>query len=133
MGKDAKYTPRQLTSLLKKVALECETVDDEGDPVTNAEKLARTIWKKALGYRQEEMKSDGMREVTYPPESWAIQLIMERMDGKVATAEPETAEKLTAAERVGELEANYINQIAAEAAAAGRTPPPFKRPAADTE
>lgn len=123
---DKKYTARELTTQLKMVAMECDTTDVGGDLITNAEVLARMIWKKALGYTEEVEAADGRPyNKTYTSASWAIQLILERLEGKVASVAEADSDRITVADKVGELAVNLVNSVTADAMAGGNGPPPL--------
>lgn len=107
-----RYTQRELTKHLRSLAMEAEGMSDAGDIITRAEALARALWKKALGFKAMEMREGGMREVDHAPEAWAIQLIYERLEGKVANAAPEEGGKIAAVDRVSELARNRVNALA---------------------
>lgn len=124
--KEGLFSKKQLTEHLMAVAQECETVDDEGNLVTNAEKLARVIWKKAVGYTETLNRGGDTVEKVHPPAAWAIQLLLDRIEGKVTATAEEREERLTAADRVGELAVNTLNRLAATATAPPPGPPPLK-------
>lgn len=53
--------------------------------MTKDEKLARSIWQRALGYQETIEHPDGMvSHTTHPPEAKAQQFIIERREGKFA-------------------------------------------------
>lgn len=105
-----KYSARQLTKFLRELAEEMHTMGDAGEMVTKAEALARLLWDKALGYKHRDPKTGETK--WYKPESWAIQLIYERMEGKApVTMEPETS-RITAAQKIGDLARNRLNSEA---------------------
>lgn len=86
----------RLSKLMRQVAeenTETEGLDPETGEVrvvTKAEALVRTIWKLALGYTEKETirdaKTGRVREVvrTVKPDKSCIELIYERMEGKVS-------------------------------------------------
>lgn len=123
-----KYTGKELTKHLRLLAMEAESVSDEGETITKAEALARLLWKKALGFAEMVMKEGSPKEVKNPPEAWAIQLIYERLEGKVANTAPEEAGKITAAEKVSELARSRINNVLVGAAIPAVKPLPPKLP-----
>lgn len=102
----------QLTRHLRALAAEIETSDDNGNPITRAEMLALVVWKKALGWIEPaRMQGDVVlvKEVIHKPESWAIQLIYERIEGKAPQAILDEKGRMTAAEKVGELARSKLN------------------------
>lgn len=127
MGKEKlRYNQKELTAFLRQVASEAETVNDDGDLVTNAEKLARVIWKKALGYVESQNRNGETFEKIHPPTQWAIQLLMERLEGKVANAVEDKEQTVTAADRVGELCVETVNRLTEQVAPAPKGPPPLR-------
>lgn len=127
-----RYTGKELTKFLRQLAMEAESSADDGTVQTKAEMLSRLLWKKALGYTAMELRGEAanrvMAEVYHPPESWAIQMIYERLEGKVANAATDDAGKLTAAERVSELSRNRINALAGGGLPGATKPTPPKLP-----
>lgn len=124
-----RVTGRELTRHLRDLAAEAATVQDTGDIVSNAQALAALLWKKALGYKDTQTNRDGVLvEVDHMPESWAIQLIYERLEGKAGPSATEEAGKITAAERVGELHRNRINAMATQTVGVSSKPLPPKLP-----
>lgn len=116
-----KYSARHLTKCLRALAAD-PTIDDEGNPTTRAEKLARLLWKKALGG---ENPKTGEFE---PPAAWAIQLIYERMEGKAPAALSDDSGKMTVAERVRELAVQRVNSLSEAIAAIPDSKGPVERP-----
>ena len=106
------YNSQQLTRHLREIAAECQTIDDEGNLITNGEALASMLWKKALGYHEAKTLADGTeKSVFVPPASWAIQLIYERMEGKAPIAIPDDSKHQSAAAKVDELVRSRINSM----------------------
>lgn len=125
-----KYQGKALTNYLRKLAMEAETMTDEGEPLTKAELLASVLWKKALGWTEEKLDADGVsKEVVHAPEAWAIQLIYDRLEGRVAQSIPDTSEKRKVSERVSDLSKRRINDLTASV----RLPFPPKLSKGDTD
>jgi hypothetical protein len=92
---DKKRINRLITDFIKQVAIEEVCIEDadtaENVVITKAEALARQIWDRALGvYKELDLKTGKIK--TPPPDKAMIQLIMDRMEGKVADA-PKTKDK----------------------------------------
>ena len=101
-----------LTKHLRALAAEIETTDNSFNLITRAEMLAMVVWKKALGWIEPAKKQGEVvlvKEVIHKPESWAIQLIYERLEGKAPQATPDEKGRLTAAEKVTELVRTKLN------------------------
>jgi hypothetical protein len=111
-----RYSNKELTKHLRTLAMEAHDLTESGEVQTRAEALAKLIWLKALGYKKMEYRGEASNrilvEVEHPPESWCIQLIYERLEGKVPQAAVDDAGKTTAAERVSDLARTRINTLA---------------------
>jgi len=116
-----RYTGKELTKYLRTLAMEAESIADDGTPITRAEALARALWTKALGGKKRNR--DGT-ESELLPEAWAIQLIYERLEGKVANAATDESGKITTAEKVSELSRNRINSLSTVATGTKKSLPP---------
>lgn len=104
-----------LTSAINKIAQE-ETelvqIDGEDKIVMKAEALARLIWKSALGYSISVIEGVTSTEIVHPPSLAHQNILLDRMAGKAATAEPVKQDKKSKlADRVGEEAAKRINAI----------------------
>jgi hypothetical protein len=124
MSKSARLKKSELTHYLREFAKEAyeNGLLDDGTCQTREQALANLIWHRALGYTEERTDDEGTVHETYhPPEKWAIQLIWERMEGRVSEAKAEDGGRITAAERVRELATQRINALAE---AGDRRPPP---------
>lgn len=129
---------KKITQYLREMSAETESLLDTGEVVDKASALAAMLWKKALGYSAIEEVRGVKVDVYHPPEAWAIQLVYERLEGKVPQAPTDESNKLSAADRVSELAKSRINGLLTPAqpeptAAAGvpsriKTPPPKLRP-----
>jgi len=108
-----KYNRKQLTEKLAKLADEAVTIADDGTPITRAEALADLLFKKALGWTETRVDDEGNRkEVRHKPESWAIQLIYERLEGRVAQQQVEEAPRRKAKDRVSDLARKRASRLA---------------------
>jgi len=92
---DKKRVSRLVSDYIKIIATETTCIADpdhaEDAVVTKAEALARQIWDRALGtYKELDLKTGKMKRP--PPDKGMMQLIMDRMEGKVADA-PKTKDK----------------------------------------
>jgi hypothetical protein len=122
-----RITGKELTRHLRDLAAEAEGLAENGDVLTKAQALARLLWRKALGYEDMQPNREGVLVKTiHMPESWAIQLIYERIEGKAGPTTVEEAGKITATERVSELARNRINSLAGSAVGISAKPLPPK-------
>ena len=88
--------------------------DDEGNDrmATKAEALARTIVKRALGYKEIVKNSVGVdEEIVHQPDRTYVQIVFDRVEGRVPQSLTEGEEKMTAAEKVTEQGVNRINSV----------------------
>jgi hypothetical protein len=107
------FTAKNLNSLLKKVGAEIHDVNVDGEVVSKDEALIRTLWNQALGYT-ERVKNDKGEEIEkkHAPQRWAIDLIYTRREGAVPVAMADVEGRITAAEQVGELAKDRLNNAA---------------------
>ena len=92
---------------------------EEAVMLTKAEAIARYIWKVALGFEEEvdvldkNGKKIGIKSVRYWPDKWAINMIWDRMEGRVGAADVKAgSDKATLAEKVSEQGKKRLGQIA---------------------
>jgi hypothetical protein len=137
----AKIDNRALTTKLREMAAEVhdvEIVDEETGEIqviTRIESLATKLWNRALGWIEEVVEEDDdvpgkvrERKIVHKPEQWAMQLLYDRLEGRVPQALPDDGPGITAADKVGELAKSKINSMAKKAAGDERPPPPtFRR------
>lgn len=117
----------KLTELIRNLSDEMsDHIDDDGNPLTRAEALALLLWKMSLGYEEVVKDPDGaVRDVKHPPAAWAINLVYDRMEGKVPVSiEDVGAGRLTVAEKVSEVAKSRINTLAAVATDGKKPLPP---------
>ena len=114
--KKLKYSARQLTKFLKELAMEAESIDDEGETITKGKALAILLWKKALGYSEIREDEEGVkREVYHKPESWAGQFIYDRMEGRVPQAAADEKDGPSIADKIREISKAKANALASQA------------------
>jgi len=114
-----------LSKFIKEIA--SETCDDpvikargeEAVMVTKAEAIARYIFKLALGYEEAEDvldkagKKTGIKQVRHRPDKWAINVIWDRIEGRVGAADVKaSSDKASQADRVSAQGKKRLNQIA---------------------
>lgn len=68
---------------------------------TKAEALARMIWRDALGWTERDTKNE--IDIVHLPNQNRIATVFNRIEGKAPVAGEDTADKLTAADRVTEV------------------------------
>ena len=99
-----------LTKYLRKIAADIETMDLDGDIVTKAHALANLVWKYALGWEEED-PDDPNKKISHKPDWRAVDLLFNRIEGKVMTATVEDPGK-TLPEKVEELAVAKANSLA---------------------
>lgn len=110
---------REITKLLREIGSEAHTVDpSDGRPISKNEAFARILWKKSLGYRETVIKEQKAgkpkeMEIDRKPEPWAMQELLNRLEGKVQPL-PDALEhtRITAEKQVDELSKERLNRIA---------------------
>lgn len=120
-----KLTPRavklvaakELTKMIKQIGMEAHTyIDDDtldGRPVSKFETLARLVWDRALGCTVKDVKTG--EEVVFHPDKGFINMIWERVEGKVAPAASNSGkEKATLSSRIKEQSKRRLNQMSKE-------------------
>lgn len=123
-----KFGGKLLTSELRKLGTEAHDMEPDGTPLTRAECLARLIWRRALGWEERTRDAEGNLKVKqHPPESWAMQFIWERTEGKAPNAISEDTGGRTAAQTVRELTKDRLNRLSAKLVAPAG-PPKFAPP-----
>jgi len=84
-----------LSKFIREIANEIHD-DPKGEDavmVSKAEAIARYIWKVALGYEEsvdvcdKTGKKTGIRPEVHKPDKWAINLIWDRLEGRVGAAD----------------------------------------------
>ncbi len=100
-----------LTDTLLSLAKEkTEVVENSTKRQTKAQALAGLIWKKALGYN-EKSTADGKTKY-YPPATWAIQIIYDRLEGKAGPPEEKAGKRPKVTKRISDLAKSRANKIA---------------------
>ena len=92
---------------------------EEAVMLTKAEAIARYIWKVALGWEGTEDildksgKKIGIKPVKYWPDKWAINMIWDRLEGRVGAADLKGgSDKASLADKVSEQGKKRLSQIA---------------------
>ena len=93
--------------------LEDACIDDgeETRMCVRAEKLAEIIWRNALGFKEEDVKTGA--EIEHPPSLSYMKILLERLEGKVQDVSATKSGK-SMADRVKETTKQKINDIAKE-------------------
>lgn len=94
--------------------LASEAHDTDGDTIkTRAQCLAEYIWNAALGYKTKvlDTKLHVLVEKEVLPQTWAVNLIFDRIEGKVPISEDSVLEGTSVASRVEEISKDNINDL----------------------
>ena len=113
-----------LSKFLRQVGLE-KTEVAGNDPVTGNvrivtkyEQLARTMWKLALGYKEEERSTDPktgtpvLRVKHYKPDNAMITLIYDRIEGKASSTDSSKVKKQPLSGKIDEQVKQRVNAMA---------------------
>ena len=100
-----------LSKYLRALALDVESIDDTGDPITKAQKLAQMVWDYALGFKD----ADDPKKKN-PPAVWAIELLYNRIEGKIplAVVEDQGRSLTDKVSDLGKAKANSLATAATE-------------------
>jgi hypothetical protein len=115
---DLPVNAKALRAALKELASEVLTseTDNDGNVValTRADALARLLWNRALGYTESYRDEAGrLCKKVHDPESWAMQYVFERIEGRAPQATVEAEAGVKAVDKVRELAKDRLNRIAA--------------------
>ncbi len=99
-----------LTRFLETIAEEKTELGEDDELITKAEALARLIWKRALGYKEVNVKDGIIHNTIYAPEQSKIGLIFDRIEGRAPTAGEDKTEKVPLSKRVSEVGKKNIAQ-----------------------
>lgn len=120
-----RFNKQVLTTHLHVLAGEVHDVDRGGDAITRAQALAKLLWDKALGCKKTEMNDEGREiEVVYRPEAWAIQLLYDRLEGRVGTASEEDVDRPQVLDKLRKAARERVNAATAQAVRSFETHPP---------
>ena len=105
-----------LSDAINKIALEetesISNADGEDVMVNKAEALARLIWQSALGYTITTIEGVTAEEIIHPPSLAHQNILLDRIGGKVAAAEPIKSDKKSAlADKISKEATKRINKI----------------------
>lgn len=91
---------------------------EEAVMLTKAEAIARYIWKLALGYEEsvdmldKTGKKIGVKPEVHKPDKWAINIIWDRLEGRVGAADLKAgSDKASLADRVSAQGKKRLSQI----------------------
>jgi len=99
-----------ISSFIRSVAQ--EKVAGETDAITRAEALARLLWDMALGRSKVVDIETGKISTEYiSPDKHAMDIIMDRMEGKVGTFEDEKKKSENIPDRVSRKNKARINKL----------------------
>jgi hypothetical protein len=98
-----------LSKYLRALALDVETLDPNGDPMTKAQVLADLVWQHALGEVRDLDNPDKKKRV--PPAVWAIDILYNRIEGKIPVAVVEDQGR-SLTDKVSDLGKARINSLA---------------------
>lgn len=100
---------RLLSHHLRVIAQEATEMNNEGDMISKAESLARTMFKLALGSK--EVDKHGV-EIISVPDRGMIALIWDRIEGKAAPTDAADDKKMTLPKKVSAENKKRLNLLA---------------------
>ena len=101
-----------LSQALRALASEAHDIDGS-DTKSRAQCLAEFVWNSALGYKTKVIDKDGnLVDKEIGPQTWAINLVFDRIEGKVPISEDSVLEGTSVASRVEEISKDNINDLA---------------------
>jgi hypothetical protein len=100
---EAAQAGKFLSESLRQLAMEQHDIDGS-DVLTRAQCLAKTVWEHALGHSYQERTSEGeMRVKKVRPQKWAIELILDRLEGRVSSTGDEANKSVSLTDRVEQI------------------------------
>lgn len=103
---------KQITATLVRLAKAKIRHGDDNKLQTRASIVAALIWERALGYTQIDPNSG--KSKIMPPATWAINLILERMEGKVGPQDEAKRKATPVNEKISILNKELINRLSEE-------------------
>lgn len=98
-----------ITDSLKQIASETTEVGPDNETlITKSEKLARLLWKKALGQETEEI---GGKIKKFRPDMSAMQIILDRIDGRVLNTDDVKQRDESIPDKISQVGRDRINKI----------------------
>lgn len=94
--------------------LGAEPIEMDGEMYTRDEALAMYLWKMALPRTEQVMdqRTGSYSAKTFDPEKWAIELLMDRKEGKSPNAVADDHAGPRVSDKVRDIAANRINALA---------------------
>ena len=101
---------RLLSHHLRVIAQEATEMNDEGEMISKAEHLARTMFKLALGCKEIDKKTNV--EIITQPDRGMIALIWDRIEGRAAQTDAADDKKMTLPKKVSAENKKRLNSLA---------------------
>jgi hypothetical protein len=119
------WKTKSVTKALQDLAMEAHDSAPDGTPLSKAQCLARLIWNKALGYKKMVVPKDGPpAEIEFPAEAWAINLVLDRLEGKLGPGVAEESAKTPIVDKVSDLAKRRINSLVVDGVTKPKKGPP---------
>ena len=94
---------RFLSQALRELASEQHDIGTS-ESLTRAQCLAKLVWDNALGYTRMIKNKEGMLvEQSIEPRTWAINIIFDRLEGRIPVQDDNTKEKEILVDKVEKL------------------------------
>jgi hypothetical protein len=90
--------------------METVTSNENMEPITRFEQLAKLIWDHALGYIEIDVKKG--TEIRHTPDKPFIHMIYDRMEGKIPNATDDTSgSKASLADKIRDQSKSRVNSL----------------------
>lgn len=103
LSKYLKIIAREKTELVK------DPKTGEDRIASKAEALSRKIWKMALGYEEENVKTNTTK--VYAPDKAMMRLVFDRIEGKTGSADDPNKNRDKIADQVTQMSKDRINSM----------------------
>jgi hypothetical protein len=84
---------------------------DDDRMVTQAELLARKMWRNAQGWTEIVIVDGQSKEVVHPPDMKMAQIVMDRLEGRCGTVQEDEVTRPTTSSKVSEQGKKRIDAI----------------------
>jgi len=108
MAIGARKANKILSDSLRNLANSAEDSTPDGEILTKADKLAQIVWDHAIGHTYVNAKGERKRVL---PCTWAIQLIFDRLEGRVIASMDDIADRPKPVDRISKLTVDRCNKL----------------------
>lgn len=113
MEQTGKISKKIVSEQLRKHGAQIYGALPDGTSITRAEALSELLWRKALGYEEEITDDEGNRKtVKVEPQSWAIQCVVDRLEGKPVSLVEVAEESIMVQDKITTILKDQMNALA---------------------